>query len=371
MGGVAFLTERMRLGFGVDLMIDQLASGLARDGHDVTVFTLYDDGTYADAPYRIETVPIDPDRDALRFDARAIKLAFGAGLVDHAADIWFAATPPFFALLPFVRGPRVAIDCGVSDWTGMAPEQRRNAQVTELLQQRVWFRFATRVVTISAWLRDQLPSGLRRRTAVVHLGADHHRIASAEEGQAMRRRLGVGPDELLCLYIGRLNPEQQPYKGVNALLDAVADARARVTQVRLAMAGFGDDADAANIRAQGALALTNVPRADLPALYAAADLYVTASRWEGFDLPAVEAQHAGLPVVALRRGAHAEVVDDGFSGALVDSDAALADAIVRFADDPAARAEAGRQAMKFVQRFTWADTVARYSTLVDELTAAR
>ena len=33
-------------------------------------------------------------------------------------------------------------------------------------------------------------------------------------------------------------------------------------------------------------------------MFAAADIYVTASKWEGFDLPLVEAQRAGAPVVA-------------------------------------------------------------------------
>ena len=50
---------------------------------------------------------------------------------------------------------------------------------------------------------------------------------------------------------------------------------------------------------------------DLPAFYAISDVYVTASQNEGFNLPAVEAQACGKPVVAFDVGAHKEVVKNG------------------------------------------------------------
>ena len=50
---------------------------------------------------------------------------------------------------------------------------------------------------------------------------------------------------------------------------------------------------------------------DLPAYYAVSDVYVTASRDEGFNLPAVEAQACGKPVVAFDIGAHKEVINRG------------------------------------------------------------
>lgn len=50
---------------------------------------------------------------------------------------------------------------------------------------------------------------------------------------------------------------------------------------------------------------------DLPAYYAVSDVYVTASSDEGFNLPAVEAQACGLPVIAFDVGAHKEVIKKG------------------------------------------------------------
>src|SRR3989338_7311516 len=50
---------------------------------------------------------------------------------------------------------------------------------------------------------------------------------------------------------------------------------------------------------------------ELPYYYAACDLYTTATLWEGFDLPVVEAQAIGKKVVAFDLCSHPEVVKNG------------------------------------------------------------
>ena len=50
---------------------------------------------------------------------------------------------------------------------------------------------------------------------------------------------------------------------------------------------------------------------ELPYYYAACDIYTTASLWEGFDIPIVEAYNMGKPTVAFNIGSHPEVVKKG------------------------------------------------------------
>lgn len=54
--------------------------------------------------------------------------------------------------------------------------------------------------------------------------------------------------------------------------------------------------------------------------YRACDMVVVPSRWEGFGLVAIEAMRESRPVLAARRGALAEIVEDGVSGRLFDLD---------------------------------------------------
>ncbi|TBR29747.1 MAG: glycosyltransferase, partial [Reyranella sp.] len=85
----------------------------------------------------------------------------------------------------------------------------------------------------------------------------------------------------------------------------VGDGPAR-TEIEGLMAPFG-----ARVRFAGA-----VPRAELPALYAAADLYLWPAINEAYGMAFLEAQAAGLPVVAGRTGGVPAVVADGVTGLL-------------------------------------------------------
>ncbi|SKA05242.1 Glycosyltransferase involved in cell wall bisynthesis [Enhydrobacter aerosaccus] len=121
----------------------------------------------------------------------------------------------------------------------------------------------------------------------------------------------------------------------------VGDGGAR-REVEALMAPFG-----ARVRFAGA-----VPHAQLPALYAAADLYLWPAVNEAYGMAFIEAQAAGLPVVAGRTGGVPAVVADGISGLLtpVGDAAAFASAVARLLDDPGERtrlaAGAARRALQ-------------------------
>jgi glycosyltransferase involved in cell wall biosynthesis len=101
-----------------------------------------------------------------------------------------------------------------------------------------------------------------------------------------------------------------------------------------------------------------VPDADLPALYAGADLFVYPSLYEGFGLPPLEAMACGTPVITSNTSSLPEVVGD--AGVMVDplDTEALADAIVSLLNDERRRNELAEAGPKRAAQFTW-DRTAR------------
>jgi glycosyltransferase involved in cell wall biosynthesis len=105
----------------------------------------------------------------------------------------------------------------------------------------------------------------------------------------------------------------------------VGDGPAR-SEIERLMAPFG-----ARVRFAGAL-----PHAELPQVYANADLYLWPAINEAYGMAFLEAQAAGLPVVAGRTGGVPAVVTDGVTGILtpVGDPVAFAMAVARLLDRP-------------------------------------
>jgi len=157
--------------------------------------------------------------------------------------------------------------------------------------------------------------------------------AGAEECQRVRKAYGL-PDRYF-LYVGNA----KEHKHVQTLIDAHAslgnDPRG------LVLATGGKEAVRLRMHA-GVQVLPEVREADLPALYSGADAFVTASHYEGFGLPAVEALACGCPVIAAARGATPEILG---------KDALLIEPAVEAFAQAMALADGSRRPP--VRRFSW------------------
>ena len=93
--------------------------------------------------------------------------------------------------------------------------------------------------------------------------------------------------------------------------------------------------------------------------YNRAELLVSPSLYEGFGLPAAEAQACGTPVIATSVGAFPEIVEHGETGMIVPPGEAelLAHAIRTLLDDDALRDRMGEAGERHVrERFGWRHT---------------
>ena len=216
-------------------------------------------------------------------------------------------------------------------------------------------RRAHRVLTVSAASRDDIVRELRvapERVEVVPNGIEPP--ARAGDAAAGRTRLEAGERRVLLSVATDL-----PHKNLTALVDGLARLEPGGRPL-LAFAGHGTDRGelaahaerlgvAADVRLLGAVAA-----GDLEDLYAAADGLVTATRWEGFGLPVLEAMARGVPVACsdlpvLREvGAGlAELLDPGDPGS-------VAAAMRRLLASGRGRDERVAAGRAHAARFTWA-----------------
>ena len=150
-------------------------------------------------------------------------------------------------------------------------------------------------------------------------------------------RQDVKRDSYLLLGRALARLQDRPWQ-----LLVVGDGPARV-EIEAALLRLG----AERVRFAGVMA-----EAELPACYAAADLFVWPAIREAYGLAMLEAAASGVPVVAGRDGGVAEVVLDGVTGILTparDVDA-FASATASLLDDPERRGAVGRRAARFVAR---------------------
>ncbi|MEW5961595.1 MAG: glycosyltransferase [Chloroflexota bacterium] len=172
-----------------------------------------------------------------------------------------------------------------------------------------------------------------------------------------RQRHHEGP--LRLLFVGRFNA----FKNVETLLEAVDRLRQQgVDNFEMQLVGEGERrANLERLAVEKGLTrhvrfLGWVGREAIVERYRQADLFVTATTWEGMPNTVLEAMACGLPIVATRASGLDQLVKEGVNGYLVainDPDA-LADRLASLIDNPYERRRMGKESRKIAeQEFDW------------------
>ena len=289
---------------GAQVVVVDLARGLAARGHDVAV--LAPRGSAIDGVTVVDT-GVDPDEladdvqhpGAVNAPSRALTHAFSRVMATVAEGDWDCVHNHAFDA-PAIDQAR-ALACPVVHTLHLPPEPHVAASLAAAVADTDARR--PLIVAVSAASgRSWHP--FVRVDAIVPNGVPTGSIPwSAEAGAGL-------------LFVGRLSPE----KGADVAVEV-----ARRAGMRLTLAGAPYDATwAATLLEAVDPELVDVtgpiPRADVWRLMRGAAALVAPSRWEEpFGLCVAEAQAAGTPALVWRRGGLPELVLDGVTGWAVEN----------------------------------------------------
>ncbi len=204
------------------------------------------------------------------------------------------------------------------------------------------------------------------RIDVIHPGVDLD-VFRPGDRLAARAELGIAPDAVLLLFVGRIQPLKAP--------DVLLRAAARMIEFepglrdRLVIAvcggpsGSGREHPFALAELAESLGIADIvrfeppgTRATLAQWYRAADATVVPSHSESFGLVAVESQACGTPVIAADVGGLRTAVADGSTGLLIPGHSAdtWGRALLRVTTGD--REDWAGQARAHAQQFSWSTT---------------
>jgi glycosyltransferase involved in cell wall biosynthesis len=233
-----------------------------------------------------------------------------------------------------------------------------------------------RVYTVSQDMKRKVLEGRtpEERIRVIHTGIDLATVDGGATREETRAALGIAEKDFVAGTVSRLFRE----KGHKHLLNAAATLLSRQPQLRLLIVGTGDEREALEAQAAGLGIAERVTFTgfylDIAGAFRAMDVFVQPSiDAEGFPTSVLEAQAAGLPVIASDIGGTKETLDVGVTGLLVPpaDEASLAGALEGLMQEPGRRDAMARAARPWIaRRFTMADMLRQmggmYYEAVDE-----
>jgi glycosyltransferase involved in cell wall biosynthesis len=164
-------------------------------------------------------------------------------------------------------------------------------------------------------------------------------------------------DIFRIVFVGQITQR----KGISYLIEAFR--RASIPRSELVLVGRPVGSVDPWARIPGVKHVPLMPRTQLPAVYANADVYVLPSLVEGFGLTGLEAMASGLPVVLSEHTFGSDVITDGVEGYVVPirDPESIAERLRLLAADPGGRHKMSLAARARAEQYSWGEAGHRFA----------
>jgi glycosyltransferase involved in cell wall biosynthesis len=195
---------------------------------------------------------------------------------------------------------------------------------------------------------------MNREIATWSRGIDREQFNPGRRDMAWRRGQGIADDVLVVAFLGRVVME----KGLDVFSEAIRALTERKVKHRVLVIGEGPARPWFEQRLPEAIFTGQLTGTDLARALASCDVLLNPSITEAFGNVTLEALASALPVIAAHATGTTNLVRDGQTGILVDSDDidGFADALESYARDPQLRRRHGAAGLTFAETMDW-DTI--------------
>jgi phosphatidylinositol alpha-mannosyltransferase len=333
---------------GIERVAHDLAHGLARRGHNVTVYTY------------------DPKPEGAAYGVRPLpgKWFFSSWL---GRRLTMGYLGNVLALLPRYHDADVVIALGDSLLLPLAGKQIVRIMLGSALGEALSARSPWRFVPQLGIYGQELLTGLTQpgcvaisRNTCRYNPFVRRVISLGVDLTVLSHHSAIKSPEPSILFVGALGGRK---RGRSLIEWFIRDVRPRHPTATLMMV-TPPGPEIARVRYY-----TGVSDTELAALYRRAWIYASPSTYEGFGLPYLEAMACGTPVVATPNPGSREVLDEGRFGRLV-SDSEFGTAMADLLADADARSELATRGLRRAQEFALSTMVDGYEHLLNEICAS-
>jgi glycosyltransferase involved in cell wall biosynthesis len=342
---IAFVVSSLRLSGGVRVIVEY-ANRLAWRGHMISIVTpggMVDEIIVGELDPQVSVLETVRGWSDTRYDLGKVLLAWQLAQAVPDSDVVMATHTP--TTVPAWLAGRI-LGKGHLAWLYLDyKEMFRGRWIGERLLTFAphWF---DRILVASQACRQEILDLAGIESVMIGIGLD---------SLFRPRQVERDDDARLTLFVG----DTRPRKGLRDFLQAASLVYQKEPRLKLAIVSK----DACHIQSEVPFTCYCRPSdEELAGLYASCDVFVSASWYEGFGLPPLEAMACGAPVVLTDSRGVREFAVNGVNCLMVpiqDPDS-LAEAILRVLTDEELATRIAANGLQTALRYSWDDAVDRF-----------
>ncbi len=303
-------------------------------------------------------IPASVRRDIAEFNPNVVHVA-APDIVAHRAVTWARRRR-----IPVVSSVHTRFDTYLQYYRLKWLEP-----VARAIMRRYYRRCDAIVVPAESTAAIMRAQRMNRDISIWARGVDREQFNPGRRSLDWRRSHGIGDEEMVVAFLGRLVLE----KGLDVFADAVDGARSMGVPLKVVAIGDGPARGFFESRLPGAIFTGQLTGAELATALASTDLFLNPSITETFGNVTLEAMASRLPVVAALASGATSLVQDGVTGTLAepgDIDG-FARALATYQRDPALREKHGAAGLEFAKSMDWDEINAAVMHLYEKVIERR